>query len=225
MLFFKKKKQNTPEEIPTPTVPRSLPPLKILAISDLHTCFQEDMKALNRIMEKENPECICLLGDIAKTDLKILAKKALERDIPCLSVLGNHDYWGDNDGIRGLTNLDGKTADIHGVVIAGISGAPRYKPGPYAMRTEEEIEAVAGLLPSCDILISHESPLNLLSTNRSHSGFQAISSYIKRANPAIHIFGHHHWQYDDIADGTAEVCVYKAAILETDPYSIRHVFS
>ena len=155
----------TPQEA-QPVAIRAISPISMLVIADLHTCSREDLQSLKDAAEVETYGCVLFLGDIMRDD--ILSILPHTKGKPCLYVLGNHDRWDQNEGIPGLMNLDGKTVSVCGVRISGVSGAPRYKDGNFAMRTEEEMEAVLSRVGDTDILVSHESPWHLLATNTPH---------------------------------------------------------
>ena len=141
----------------------NLPSLRILTIADLHSCFPEDMEAIENIVKAVSPK-------------------------PCYYVLGNHDRNGQNNGIDGLICMDGEKIEINGITLGGVSGGPRYKQGDFAMRTEKEIEEQLNKIGYVDILISHESPYHLMSNNTSHSGFEAITDYILEKHPYMQYY-------------------------------------
>ena len=88
------------------------------------------------------------------------------------------------------------------------------------MRTEEEIGKVLDGLGEVDILVTHESPYHLMSQNTAHSGFMAITDYLSKNNVPLHIFGHHHDNYEEVIKGTREVCVYGCAMVRTMPFDM-----
>lgn len=204
-----------------PVAIRAISPISMLVIADLHTCSREDMQCLKDAAEEATYDCVLFLGDIMRDD--ILSILPHTKGKPCLYALGNHDRWDQNEGIPGLTNLDGKTVSVRGVRISGVSGAPRYKDGNFAMRTEEEMKAVLSGVGDTDILVSHESPWNLLATNTPHAGFRAISEFLERTNAPLHIFGHHHENWTGIYEATQEICVYKCALVRTAPVSVKEI--
>lgn len=196
----------------------SLPLAKLLLVADLHNSFPEDMEAIRNAIE-ENPDAVFLMGDIYEEDAKKITEYA--NGIPTYYVLGNHDKQNQNEGIDGLKSLDGQITEINGIRIGGVGGAPRYKPGKYAMRSEEEVENVLSNLGDVDILISHESPYHFMSTNTSHSGYQAITKYLATHPTQVHFFGHHHWREVGIQAGVREYGIYKVALYTTDG-NLRH---
>ena len=207
-----KKTKGSQKQITKPDV-KPFPDIRLLVIADLHVCFIDDMYDLLKAMEKYEYDCVLLLGDIFVDDVKQIVSQT---DKPCYYVLGNHDYVGQNNDIKGLIDLDGEIATVNGVRIGGFSGGTRYKPGNFCMRTEDEAQDILSGLDAVDIFVSHDSPYHLMSTNTSHGGFQAITDYLKRVKPAVHIFGHHHWREDMVVNDIREICIYKAAIVTPD---------
>lgn len=200
---------------------RKIPDVTAVVLADLHMCFYEDVRKIKEVLRSEPYDCVIFLGDIMAEDIKEFVPCAGGR--PCLYILGNHDEWGQNNNIPGLTYIDGRTVSVNGVRISGVSGGPKYKEGPYGMRTEEEVREALSHIEDTDILISHESPYHLLNPNRSHAGFQAISDFLDEKRPPLHIFGHHHIDHEEIRNSTREVCVYGCAVITTDPYSVKKI--
>ena len=202
--------------------PRAVAPVKAVVLADLHLCFPEDMRKILDILETEKYDCVLFLGDIWTADIKKIVSHAGGR--PCFYVLGNHDEWLQNCDIDGLTDLDGQTAEIRGVKISGVSGAPRYRDEcNFCMRTEDEVVGVLRNIGDTDILISHESPYHLLNKNPAHSGYLAIADFLKEKDVPIHLFGHHHIAYSETVGSAHEICVYGCAIVCTNPFKVRHI--
>lgn len=220
MFLDRLKKNGSAEEtVVPPRSPRPVGPVKMIVIADLHMCFFEDSQIIQSVLETKKYDCVLFLGDIFASDIKKFVSCAGGR--PCLYVLGNHDEWQQNYDIDGLTDLDGDVVEICGVRIGGVSGAPRYKQDPnLCMRSEEEVANALRSLGAVDILVSHESPYHLLNKNFAHGGFQAITDYLRQYDVPLHIFGHHHINYDEVVDGTREVCVYGCSAVKTRPFSV-----
>ena len=198
---------------------RALPPLRMLVFADLHSTWWETVRDLIQIADREEYDCVLFLGDICADDIRAILPHT--KGVPCLYVLGNHDGWNQNKKTGGLTDMDGKTIVINGIRISGVSGGPKYKYDDHAMRTEEEMEKALEGVGETDILISHDSPYHLMGTNWSHGGFAAITDFIDREKPALHIFGHHHTDHEEIVRGTREICVYGCALITTSPFEIQ----
>jgi Icc-related predicted phosphoesterase len=110
--------------------------VRIAAIGDLHysrTATQGSLQALFTQIT-DSADVLVLAGDLTDYGLAEEAR-ALAREIttavkiPCVSVLGNHDFEsGQQDEIRrilldaGVTTLDGDTTEIHGIGFAGVKG-------------------------------------------------------------------------------------------------------
>lgn len=193
--------------------------LKLLCIADTHSTLKEhQVQELNGV----NYDACFLLGDISHKDLQLL--------LPYLDtsktygVLGNHDDFGllENNGI---TNINMKTIDVNGVTILGFQGSNRYKEGNYPMYTQEEAFDVLKDAPYADILVSHDSSFEALATNSAHCGLKAIRGLLKEKGIPLHIHGHIHDRQQYFLDnGTSCICIYKAAIIETNPVSVRFLF-
>ena len=209
----KEQKENQSEEILTQ--PPTDIQAKFLFVSDLHVSTHKEIECIQEKIDENNYDAVFLLGDIDSNDVKAIS----EHTDNLYYVLGNHDSWTQNTcGIH----LDGKSVEINRLRIGGVSGANRYKEGDFAMRTNEEMEEKLKELGRVDILISHESPYHLMSSNSTHGGFQAISDYLFSAKPFLHVFGHHHEPYENRFGNTREVCVYRCAEIYV-PYYVRWI--
>lgn len=188
--------------------------LNILIYSDLHSISENELKCIKN--PPQNIDIVILLGDIERDDI-ILIRKNINPNIPVLSVLGNHDEWDTNDNIPGVINLHEETFCLNGVSFAGISGAYKYKNSPSrCMLTQEESIDICSRLPAADIFVTHDSQYEFFDTNPAHQGLKGITQYINRNKPKIHLFGHHHYSYDKVINGTREICTYKCGILTKD---------
>lgn len=225
-IFLKKTKHHISKECRISTCSNRetviLPANRFMVIADLHMCFYEDMQKIKAAISN-NLDAVFCLGDIFAEDIAEIAKSCKIYDIRCYYLLGNHDKWGQNANIENAYDLDGKTILINGISISGISGAPKYKNGNFAMRTENEIENIFKTLNKTDILLSHEAPYHLLSENQTHCGFQAITDFILKNQPKLHIFGHHHTREEKILGNTKEICIYQCAIIQINPFDIKYV--
>lgn len=83
--------------------------IRILSVGDIHLSKRVDLKDVDKLLkviESNNPNYICLLGDIIDTTEELTYKKRLlELDVlikncgniaPTFIILGNHDYYYDN---------------------------------------------------------------------------------------------------------------------------------
>ena len=95
--------------------------IRIAVITDLHdSTYGKEQKNLIKAIQKQTPDLILLVGDIADDDRPHDATEQLlsviGAEYPCYYVTGNHEYWsGEADTIKdmirsyGVTILEGNT--------------------------------------------------------------------------------------------------------------------
>ena len=87
--------------------------IRVAVITDLHSAFYGDkQKTLIRAINKQHPDIILLIGDIADDYKPIDGTEQLlsviGREYPCYYVTGNHEYWsGEIDSIKELISSYG----------------------------------------------------------------------------------------------------------------------
>ena len=122
--------------------------------------------------------------DLQRT-LEILSRAVT----PILWVPGNHDHR----ALSGDGNIDGSSAEVAGIRVAGIGGAgPNHFGFPYEW-DEDEVRALD--LPPCDILLSHTPPLDTPLDETSWGGRHAGSAAIREraeAHDGVLVCGHIH---------------------------------
>ena len=115
--------------------PKSEEPLRIVLITDLHSCSYggEDMSDLIERTRAQNPDVVLFGGDIFDSrrmpdDNAITAMKAIGKEFCCYYISGNHevrheklDYYKDIVRSCGVTVLDGQHTKM---AISAISGTP-----------------------------------------------------------------------------------------------------
>jgi Icc-related predicted phosphoesterase len=110
--------------------------VRVAALGDLHYSRTATPGGLQTLFQQitESADVLVLTGDLTDYGLAEEAK-GLAREmtstlkIPCVGVLGNHDYEsGQQDEIRqvlvdaGVVMLDGDTTEVHGIGFAGVKG-------------------------------------------------------------------------------------------------------
>jgi uncharacterized protein len=137
--------------VATPKWPQGRPPLRIVALGDLHVGAPFiDLARLEEIVARANalrPDAIVLLGDyvadglgsvhvdFAETARRLAALRAPQG---VFAVLGNHDWWDDGERITrllqaaGITVLEEQSVLTHGAWIAGIADDTTRRPDPVA---------------------------------------------------------------------------------------------
>lgn len=79
-------------------------PIRIAVLADLHNyTYGGDQQPIIRRVEKMRPDLICLVGDIPDDINPIQGTELLLAGLvdiaPCLSVVGNHEYWGNYEAM------------------------------------------------------------------------------------------------------------------------------
>jgi Icc-related predicted phosphoesterase len=110
--------------------------VRIAAIGDMHYSRTAPAGTLQPLFTQitESADLLVLCGDLTDSGL-VDEARALSREItsalkiPCVGVLGNHDYeTGQQDEVRkvltdaGVVLLDGETTEIFGIGFAGVKG-------------------------------------------------------------------------------------------------------
>jgi Icc-related predicted phosphoesterase len=159
-------------------------------------------------------DLVLACGDLSNEYLEFIVTMLNK---PLYYVSGNHDkqviYT--QEGPKriepgGCVNLDGRTVNHNGLLLAGLEGSMRYKPqgGPQYTDHEMWLKALA-LVPRLlwnrlrhgrylDILITHAPPYSIHdASDLCHTGFRAFLWLMKRFRPRylihghVHLYGHH----------------------------------
>ena len=100
-------------------VPGECTPVRIVLITDLHSCrYGNEQRSIIRRVERENPDIILLGGDIFDDKLSDENAKyfveAMAEEYPCFYVTGNHEYWSER-----VPEIKEYLRDIGVTVLAG----------------------------------------------------------------------------------------------------------
>jgi Icc-related predicted phosphoesterase len=179
--------------------------VKILAISD-------------KVVEKIYNPCICehfgdvdmvlSCGDLPYSYLEYIVSLI---NVPCFFVHGNHDrpeHMASGHTLTkpgGWVNLDGRTVQVAGILIAGLEGSFRYKPHAPYQYTESQLAFKAWcMLPALlanrvrygrclDILVTHAPPFGIHDgEDLPHRGFKTLLGFMARFRPRYLLHGHKH---------------------------------
>jgi uncharacterized protein len=180
--------------------------MKILAVSDqvLDTIYQPNVKETY-----PDIDLIIGCGDLPFYYLEFLISAL---DVPLVYVRGNHDR-GPQYTVEGrvLTEVHGGI-DLHGcalkvenLLLAGLEGSIRYRPGAPLMYSEAEMRwYVARLLPGLlrnkvkygrflDILVTHSPPFGIHDRpDLAHTGFKIFLTFLRLFKPRYLLHGHIH---------------------------------
>lgn len=179
--------------------------VKILAVSDqvveciYSLCIRERFGDVDLVLS---------CGDLPYSYLEYIVSML---NVPCFFVRGNHDKAEYTANGRTLTkpggwvNLDGRTTEVKGVVVGGLEGSMRYKPGAPYQYTERKIAyKVWRMTPSLlmnrarygrylDVLITHAPPCGIHDgEDLCHRGFKALLGFMDRFHPRYLLHGHKH---------------------------------
>ena len=163
---------------------------------------------------------------------------------PLVYVRGNHDitpqYTADGrvlHHVPGGINLQGRIIKMDGLLIAGLEGSMRYRPGaPYMYSETEMTWNIMRLVPkllwnlvrygrALDILVAHSPPYEIHDgKDLAHRGFKIFRTFIQRFRPRYFLHGHIHVYRNDIPRvtkyfETTVVNVYPARIFNFDETS------
>jgi uncharacterized protein len=156
-------------------------------------------------------ECVLGCGDLPHYYLEFIVTML---GVPCFYVQGNHDTDTYTEGgetltePRGCTAIDGRTAQIGGLLLAGLGGSMRYNADDAPQYTEREMTTrLLKLAPALmlnklrygrylDIMLTHAPPLNIHNgPDRPHRGFETFLKLMDRFRPRYLIHGHIHRSY------------------------------
>lgn len=179
--------------------------MKILAVSDhvahaVYTCQIRDRFG--------DVDMVISCGDLPYSYLEFIATLL---NVPCFYVHGNHDHPEYRASGRTLTepggwiNLDGRSVEAKGVLLGGLEGSIRYKPGAAYQYTELTMTwKIWGMMPHLlinrlrhgrylDILVAHSPPRDIHDgEDLAHRGFESFLTFMERFKPRYLLHGHKH---------------------------------
>lgn len=179
--------------------------VRILAIADAVSPFVYSQNFPNNLPPFD---LVLSAGDMPGHVLEFIATKLTVQPI---YVLGNHGngYLRDPfDGKRslpgGCINAHGRIIEHDGLLIAGIEGSGRYRPGPHQY-SEWQMEWMAARLAPrlalrkalgrrpLDVLLTHAAPKGPHEgEDRPHRGIPAFNRMHRLWRPRLHVHGHVH---------------------------------
>jgi Icc-related predicted phosphoesterase len=179
--------------------------VKILAVSDrvvggiYSSCIQERFGDVDMAIA---------CGDLPYSYLEYIVSML---NVPCFFVHGNHDrpeYMANGRILTrpgGWVNLDGRTVEAKGILLAGLEGSIRYKPRARFQYTEGEMAYKAWRMTPAllmnrvlrgrylDILVTHSPPFGIHDgEDLPHRGFKALLGLMAHFRPRYLLHGHKH---------------------------------
>ncbi len=148
-------------------------------------------------------------GDMPGHILEFMATKL---KVPPVYVLGNHGnalMTPDSPGAKphlpgGCINAHRRVVEVGGLLIAGVEGSARYRPGDYQYSELEMACHCHSLLPrlsyekyvrgrGVDIFLTHAPPRGPHEgEDHAHRGIPAFNAFVERWRPRVHVHGHVH---------------------------------
>ena len=177
--------------------------MKVLAISDEIAPQVYDSSIKTRFADVD---VVLSCGDLPHYYLEFVATMLR---VPLYYVMGNHgcelDDRSDHE-LRpgGCVDVNEEPVEHNGLLIAGLEGSMRYKPGPYQysqlqMRYKALRLRMRMLLKRpfkrrrLDILITHAPPLGIHDgLDLCHTGFYVFLQFMERYQPRYLLHGHSH---------------------------------
>ena len=179
--------------------------MKILAVSD-HVV---DAVYSGQIKDRfADVDLAVSCGDLSYSYLEYIVTML---GVPSFYVHGNHDhpeYRANGTTLTepgGWVNLDGRTAEAKGVLLAGLEGSIRYKPGaPYQHTEGQMTRKIWGMAPALflnrlrhgrylDVLVTHSPPRGIHDgDDLPHRGFRAFLGFMDTFKPSYLLHGHKH---------------------------------
>ena len=167
-------------------------------------------------------------------------------DKPTLYIHGNHDagvqYTSDGRTLTspaGCDSLEDRILYIDGLLVMGLGGSIRYKPGAQHQYTEAQMRTrLIRMLPTLlfnrlrhgrfvDILVTHSSPYRIHDkTDRAHIGFKTFLTLMSIFKPRYLLHGHSHvWRNTDTTQtyyrNTNVLNVFPSRLVELDSQENR----
>lgn len=147
-------------------------------------------------------------GDMPGYVLEFVATRLTTQPV---YVLGNHcesvirdTATGETRPIGGSINIHGRVLEVGGLLIAGIEGSARYRPGPHQY-TEWQMQMMTRRMApkllynrarygrAVDILLTHAPPKGPHEgADYPHRGIAAFNRFAKVWQPKLHVHGHVH---------------------------------
>lgn len=205
--------------------------MKLLAVSDEVVDWIYSTQLRERCADVD---LVVSCGDLPISYLEFITSSLNK---PCYFVRGNHDSYafGPTGDVKshpeGWIDLDKRVMRCDGLILAGLEGCIRYKPGaPYQYsQAEQRLRAIrmsSGLWPrrllqghGLDILIAHSPAYGIHDgTDHAHVGFRALNWLIETFKPHLMLHGHQHRNY--APRQTGETMVGETRVINVHPYKI-----
>lgn len=188
--------------------------LKVLSLSDTTVRFIYSPQVRKKFSDVD---LVLGCGDLAYYYLEYV-ENAL--DVPLFFVRGNHDKvveyhtWGQRTAPAGGVDLHRQAINHRGLLIAGVEGSLRYRPGLFQYSQSEMFGHLLHLIPSLlvnriahgrflDVFVTHAPPWGIHDKiDLPHQGIKAFRWFLRVFRPAYHFHGHVHIYRPDTEEET-----------------------
>lgn len=176
--------------------------MEILAVSDMVHPEVYNERITDRFGKVE---LVLSCGDLPFYYLEYIVSML---NVPLLYVLGNHDRplvteAGEVPAPQGCIDVNKRVVGQKGLLVGGLEGSIRYRPGGQHQYTEREMRwMVRRIAPrlywnritrgrGIDVLITHSPPWGIHDQeDPAHRGFAALLAFMRRFRPRYLIHGH-----------------------------------
>ncbi len=161
-------------------------------------------------------------------------------NVPLLYVHGNHDRplltdGADLEAPRGCINVHRRVVEAEGLLVGGLEGSPRYRPGARFQYNDREVRGlIRRMTPrllvnkilrgrALDVLLAHSPPRGIHDhSDPAHQGFPALLTFMDRFRPRYLIHGHTYPRPGEFPQleyrGTSVIQVQGHTVLEVSPW-------
>ncbi|MGA8851722.1 MAG: metallophosphoesterase [Aeromicrobium sp.] len=164
--------------------------VRVLAVAD------EPAQSVRSRVRDLDVDLLLAAGDLPWDYLESLVSLL---DVPAAYVPGNHEppaSLGRGASPRGMVNVDGRSAVVGGLRIAGLGGCVRYNAGDHQYTQKQYVRRARRLVRDAgavDVLLTHAPPLGLGDEpDPPHVGIAALPDTINALGPTWHLHGHIH---------------------------------
>jgi len=197
--------------------------MKILAIADEESRYLWDFYEPGKL---KDIDLIISCGDLNPDYLMFLVTLS---NVPVLYVHGNHDEKYETKPPEGCVCIEDDIFVFKGVLILGLGGSMRYRPGKHQYTDAQMNRRVRKLWwklrrkKGFDILVTHAPAYQLNDgMDLPHQGFTAFRSLMEKYKPKYFLHGHVHLNYGrrhkryDQYEETQVVNAFERCIIEYD---------
>lgn len=150
-------------------------------------------------------------GDVC--DQLILQASAAYKCPRVFAVKGNHDFPAPFP--KPIIDLHLSVEEHSQISLGGFNGSWKYKPRGHFLYEQDEATDLLKDFPHVDVFVSHNSPRGIHDKDDDiHTGFDALTEYIRRQKPKVLIHGYQHVGSETEVDGARVIGVYGHKVVD-----------